>query len=94
LRRLAGTAAGGDGNDTVCKCGRYYRICENGFQDSFTGYKKFRAIKSCRLTTKPDKDDSVFSIPEGSVIHHTSDGVTKVYDKDGNGLFSANDRIL
>jgi len=54
--------------------------------------KSSLAIKNVDLPLSPMDDKSVYSIPEGSIIHHTSDGLTKVYDKDGKGIFSANDQ--
>jgi len=49
-------------------------------------------IKVVDLPLSPIIGDSVFSIPQGSIIHHTSDGMTKLYDQQGRGLFSANDQ--
>jgi len=43
------------------------------------------------LPLSPMNDEAVFSIPQGSIIYHTGDGLTKVYDNQGKGLFSAND---
>ena len=48
--------------------------------------------KMVDLPLSPIADDSVFSIPQGSIILHTNDGITKVFDQQGTALFFTNDR--
>ncbi len=62
------------------------------FQIPMLDTKASLAVRNVDLPLSPMNDETVYSVPEGSIIHHTSDGMTKVYDKDGKGLFSANDQ--
>ncbi len=62
------------------------------FQIPALDTKAFLPIKDVDQPLSPMDDMTVFSIPEGSIIYHTNDGMTKVFDKEGKGLISAYDR--
>src|SRR5208337_3123353 len=52
------------------------------------------------LLTNDDRESSVithqgdgkFSVPSGAVIHHSNDGITRVFDKKGKQIFEVNDK--
>lgn len=44
------------------------------------------------LPLSPIVDESVFSISPGSIIYHTNDGLTKVFDQQGKALFYVNNK--
>jgi len=48
-----------------------------------------KTVISHELSTVAGKD--VYHIPEGSIIHHTADGLTRVFDASGTQLFVADD---
>lgn len=39
----------------------------------------------------PEEGDDVYSIPPGSIIYHSADGITTVYTPDGKGILTAKD---
>ena len=49
-------------------------------------------LKEVYLPLSPISDESVFSISPGSIIYHTDDGLTKVFDQQGKALFYVNDK--
>ncbi|ADN35647.1 hypothetical protein Mpet_0878 [Methanolacinia petrolearia DSM 11571] len=49
-------------------------------------------LKEVNLPLSPISDESVLSISPGSIIYHTDDGLTKVFDQEGKALFYANDK--
>ena len=49
-------------------------------------------LKEVNLPLSPISDESVFSISPGSIIYHTDDGLTKVFDQQGKASFYVNDK--